>query len=82
MKLEGNKMAKRSSTRIAEHFCNDTESVRECEYQPSRFSCPVYSLPDNQYWAGKKPKDKDSLLTDWVEVKSFYDGSILLMCQV
>lgn len=74
------KSGKRGYVRIAEHLGTDADSVRECEYQHGRFGKPVFALADNEYWCGGKPHDRDGLLTNWVEVVSSYDGSILYKC--
>lgn len=78
-------MPKRSYTLIAEHFGTDSDYVRDNEYQHGRYSKPIYSLSDNEYWAAgaTKPRDPDGLLTDWKKVISQYDGkSILWVCKV
>ncbi len=73
---------KNPHTRIAEHLGWDSADVIDYNYQPGRFSTPVYSLGNsNQYWAGSKPKDRDGMMTNWVPVVSSYDGSTLWMHQ-
>ena len=77
-------MPKRSYTLIAEHFSTDSESIRDSEYQHGRYSRPIFSLSDNEYWAAghTKPRDPDGILTAWEKVVSNYDHkSVLWVCR-
>lgn len=69
-------MSKRSYTRIAEHFGQDEQDIKDSEYQPGRFSTKVYIFA-GEYYAGKKPKDTDGFMSNWHPINSSYDGSQL-----
>ena len=72
-------MARPGYTLLAEHFSTDSQSIRECDYQPGRFSKPVYTFGDDYWAAGKtKPIDKDGLISGWGKIISSYDNKSIL----
>lgn len=74
-------MPKRAYTLIAEHFGDDSKSIRESEYQYGRFTRPVYALSDNEYWSAgtRPPQPTDSSQPwKWEKVISSYDKKSIL----
>jgi hypothetical protein len=74
-------MAKRSYTKIAEHFGTDEESVRECEYQPGRFSKAIFAIGDEYWCAVSEPARYNRRIFSrfgWIQIISAYDHKTIL----
>jgi uncharacterized Zn finger protein (UPF0148 family) len=76
---EGKRKRKSTLTLVAEHLGTSTEDLKDYEYQPGRFTKPVYSSGKHLYAAGdtapkevkNDPNEPD--MYKWSKVSSNYD---------
>jgi len=60
---------------IAFHFCSDIQDWRDSQYQPGRYSCPVFTSGD-YYYCAPTPKQKLPKGWDWKPVAEHYGRKI------